>query len=516
MTVFGQIKLLEFLEKRKGAVRGSIFTDAKYRTYSEDYMWKTHDDGYLTVSRKNGTGDRVKVRSNIDLDESLVSFFGLYSGDGSKGSERPENPGVLVPSISFSQREPNLVLFAYHQFKRIFSDSVHFKFCLGEDGAYFMGGDGYEMLCDYFDGHLPDIPPLAEVRPKLNDRDERYLGEKRSVTGTNEEHLAFYYFFKAAMQKILTAIKAEAIEGSGIELGEEDSVTASLRRPFKKGAREPGGSSRSDEMYVGGLNGFGQIFLTILHEIEQSIFDDKQSSDQGLIHWSAKPSELGETIDTKHFFKHHNFGIINAERPEFNEKGPLLFGQWPRSRQLQLSKRITLDPLFCYVAGLYLAEGSTPKSKMFSMFRERVTGLSLSFTSSEDVSLGLVLRSLQKLFKKDDCLCSWKIKVGNQYFPELVVIGLKEGVPMLRGGNKGEGKLRTMEISLSLKEWARDVAPSLEPFLDRYSHVEPTGSGLARIDFSSSSTLCKWYFPLIMYATFGLFITNPVEEFVDG
>ena len=50
--------------------------------------------------------------------------------------------------------------------------------------------------------------------------------------------------------------------GRGVGLRAGDRATASLRRPFKKGARLPGGSSRSDEeIHVGGLNGFGEFFL---------------------------------------------------------------------------------------------------------------------------------------------------------------------------------------------------------------------------------------------------------------
>ena len=40
------------------------------------------------------------------------------------------------------------------------------------------------------------------------------------------------------------------------------------------------------------------------------------------------------------------------------------------------------------------------------------------------------------------------------------MIGLKNGVPMLRGGRSGDGKLRTMEISTALKPWALETAPA--------------------------------------------------------
>src|SRR5207247_738295 len=110
-------------------------------------------------------------------------------------------------------------------------------------------------------GTTPSPMDLNSVRPKLNDADERYLTEKRNVPGTSRDHLAFYYQHKQAMESILTKVKQSDIAKTGIHLGKADRVTASLRRPFKKGARTSGGSSRADEIHVGGLNGIGELFL---------------------------------------------------------------------------------------------------------------------------------------------------------------------------------------------------------------------------------------------------------------
>jgi hypothetical protein len=156
------------------------------------------------------------------------------------------------------------------------------------------------------------------------------------------------------------------------------------------------------------------------------------------------------------------------------------------------------------------------------MFSCRPGAMALGFTSSEGASLELMLRTLRKLFAKEDCVDAWKVKVGSQYFPELVLTGLKHGMPMLRGGHSGDGKLRTMEISLSIKDWALNIADAPlnggasmlhEDYSTCYSHVEPTGSGVARIDFWASSTLCRWYFPLLMYTVFGNIVIDPTEEF---
>lgn len=513
MALLGHIKIKDFLEKTEGAVRGRIITDAKDRMYLADYDWREDADGFLIVTRRDGTGNEVKIKPEIELDEELVAFFGLYSGDGAKGTEDPRNLGVIVPTISFSQRETNLVRFAVEQFRKLFPGEIRFTFSLGEDSAYFMAGFGLAMLREHYGGSVPPARGLPEVRSSLTAADERFLSERRSVLGTNEEHLAFYYSHKEAMESILSDVKRKDLEKGGLALDAADTVSASLRRPFKKGAREPGGSSRSDEIYVGGLNRFGEFFLKMLHELEDSIYHDTQISTQGLIQWVGKPSEIGEVVDVRRFFTDHPYGCLAGDRPIITDEASFLTGQWPRSKKVTLNRTVRIDPLFCYVSGLYLAEGSTPKPAMFAMFSQRVSGLSLGFTSSEDISINLVLRSLQKLFQRDDCVATWKIKVGSQYFPELVVIGLKNGVPMLRGGVSGDGKTRTMEISTALKAWALEVAPSLIPFEDKYSHVEPTGAGLARIDFSASSALCKWYFSLLMYATFGNLVNNPAETF---
>ena len=66
MPTLGYIKVKEFLERTQGSVRGYVITDAKYRTFSADYQYREIPDGFLIVSRKDGTGDEVKIRSEIE------------------------------------------------------------------------------------------------------------------------------------------------------------------------------------------------------------------------------------------------------------------------------------------------------------------------------------------------------------------------------------------------------------------------------------------------------------------
>ncbi len=511
----GSINLQKYLSGCGGAVRGTMLNDCKNRFYSEDYEFRTLKKSLIAISKKNGTGDTVVFPATIPISPEIVAFMGLYSGDGAKGSEDPKKPGALKTSIAFSQREPNLVKFAVGSFRYLFGSSVRFTYSLGEDSAYFMADEGLEKLKKHYNGKLPRIPKLSSIRTNLNAADVRYLQERRPVPGSNEEHLAFYYFHKAAMEKILAAEKLKEIQRAGISIGREDKIRASLRRPFKKGARSPGGSSRSDELYLGGLNGFGELFLRILQSAEETLLENIEKSRDDLIHWEKKPEE-GTTLDLYDFFTNSKYSKIEGSSPKVEQSGPYqLKAKWGTGKELLINSKIDISPLWLYGAGLYLAEGSTPKSKFFSMYKRKETGFAVGFTSSEGASLELYLKCLQKIFRKEDCVSNWKIKVGSQYFPELVNIGLKWGMPMLRGGNSGDGKLRTAEISIDLKDWGLNVADYLKNYEELFTHVEPTGAGVPRVDVSASSALSKWFFTLMMYSVFHRISPNPKDDFCD-
>jgi hypothetical protein len=526
ILILGHLNVGEYLLGVQGNVAGCVITDAKDRQYRREYVFDDIGD-IIVVRRKDGHGDAVSIPKIIELDESLVAFFGLYSGDGAKGSEDSNEAGRILPTISFSQKEKHLVRFAVDQFRRLFPGEIRFTFSLGEDSAYFMAGDGMARLNAYYlettGSGTPVTTALDVVRPIISDKDRQYLSEVRpDVSGTNEDHLSFYYQHQTAMKAIFVNEKTAELASVGIHPAADISITSSLRRPFKKGARQPGGSSRSDEIHLGGLTGIGELFLKMMHEIEDTVLRDVDTSSQGLVSWLAKPSEVGQTLDLLDFFTNNPFGKINKERPtKIVPDGSALSGRWRGSSEICLRRSLRVDPLWCYVAGLYLAEGSTPKEALFRMFSTSPGAMTMGFTSSEGVSLELMLRTLSKVFFPEDCLQAWKVKVGSQYFPELVVTGLKHGVSMLRGGESGDGKLRTMEISLAIKQWALQVADDpLEGasllssvYADRYSHVEPTGSGVARIDFWASSTLCRWYFPLLMHTVFAEIVLDPTAEF---
>ena len=170
--ILGHLNIEGFLRQTRGEVTGRVITDAKDRVYQQTYVWVDAGNGFLDVRRADGKGDTIKIARRIALDESLVAFFGIYSGDGAKGSEAPNMPGRILPTISFSQRESNLVRFAVDQFRRLFSgDTIRFVFSLGEDSAFFMAGEGAVALNDHYRTQglagTPAPRPLAECRPEL-------------------------------------------------------------------------------------------------------------------------------------------------------------------------------------------------------------------------------------------------------------------------------------------------------------------------------------------------------------
>lgn len=203
--ILGHLKIHHFLKKVKGQVRGQHKADAKIRYYSADYTWveDPDDNSYILVRRADGSGSQVKLPTVLGLDESLISFFGLYSGDGAKGSLDPSKPRRIKPPISFSQTEPHLVKFAVKQFRRIFPGSINFTLTLGEDSAFFLDGEGWNLLNQYYHGSVPPAFTLNQIFPSLTDKDREYLAEKRVYQNSAEEDLAFYYQHKKVMREIL-------------------------------------------------------------------------------------------------------------------------------------------------------------------------------------------------------------------------------------------------------------------------------------------------------------------------
>jgi len=168
----GWIHLEYFLSKTKGKVKGQIFSDAKIRTYESEYRVEKIKGGKIKIQRNNGSGDTIIVPAKIPIDREQISFFGLYSGDGAKGSENRNNPGTVKVNVSFSQKESNIILFVVRQFNKLFPNQLRFTFSLGEDSAFFMAGKGFEKLKQHYGGVIPNAQKLSDVKHALDETDK--------------------------------------------------------------------------------------------------------------------------------------------------------------------------------------------------------------------------------------------------------------------------------------------------------------------------------------------------------
>ena len=68
---------------------------------------------------------------------------------------------------------------------------------------------------------------------------------------------------------------------------------------------------------------------------------------------------------------------------------------------------------------------------------------------------------------------------------EIEQLAQKYGVITLRGGEKGQGYLRTLELDHETKNWAISHVKYLGKYSELFHHTEITGVGVPRIDISS-------------------------------
>jgi len=164
--ILGHLHVEQYLRTVDGLVTGNVITDAKDRQYHQAYEFSEKGE-LLIVRRKDGHGDEVVLPRVIPLDEALVAFFGLYSGDGAKGTDDSKEASRIIPAISFSQRERYLVRFVVDQFQRLFPENLQFIFALGEDSAYFMAGEGGERNLQEPTRTHPTVPTCLQGEARL-------------------------------------------------------------------------------------------------------------------------------------------------------------------------------------------------------------------------------------------------------------------------------------------------------------------------------------------------------------
>ena len=108
-------------------------------------------------------------------------------------------------------------------------------------------------------------------------------------------------------------------------------------------------------------------------------------------------------------------------------------------------------------------------------------------------------------------LVAWKVKVGTKYESETEEIAQKLGVVTLRGGEKGQGYVRTFELDSEAKKWALNYNDILKNYVAEYHHLEMTGAGITRVHIISHPPLGPFFLTLIREMVFN---TDNLENYL--
>jgi hypothetical protein len=526
----GFVDVSQLLDDTKGKVEFSLFDSGTIRKGSSIYEYENIGKDRLRVWSRDINGKRAEsivVHRLISLVPQTILFFGLYIGDGVKAA-RPGSKGVL----SLSQREPHISGFARSQFVKLFGSALRFTHSVNEDGLFFMShemrtrlsairhkllDDGKKVMNDsafeaYLKRDLDDI--INEQAPTMKTAIGKY--KRKRLFGEFGKYLPEFFANRPFMDRYLKEIKVKELEESGNPLAPNDTISVNVRLPGVKGAREPGKSSRSDELTVDGMGPFRALFLRILSDTYSSIAENQATvsvdgSQTPWIRWKGPPHSASicrfKSAEYLRASRSARKVMARTIRRYKVVEGPSRNRVLTGSESFEVPKVIGLTPLVCLFAGLYLAEGATPKSKLFHYSDERVGGLGVALTASEDDTLSVCMNSISSLVVSDfGKVQAWRLKIGAKYFPEAATVGNKIGVPVLRRGPKGQGAASAFELVEAVSEWARKAMPSLEGVSKRFDHLEYTGAGIPRVDIFYDDSIAVFLFSIMRNL-----IINPSE-----
>lgn len=462
----GHLNVETFLLSKSGATPGvarveiQLIDAGMIRPFVQEYQWARAPDGRsLTVTGiGRGRPATATLPVVVDLTPGMIAFFGAYDGDGNKTGD-----------IGFAQNEAHLQDYVFDSLRVLFGSSFGVEVNILEDSRYFEGDDV--------------IDRMQQIREEL-------VAEGIAPTDITDRLL---------MEHVLLERYHRQFPGAP-PIGERIRYTIS---PLK-GARSAGQSSFEIIRKFTGSRRFLPLLMDITKQVILTIYEDRTTSGEtppSLV-WDGQPHSFAhQVIDTGAFVASDRCGYGTTRG--FNRYRVVRAG----NNELEISKAtgnaftvrqpIAITPLLSLMFGLYLAEGTTAKSKFFT-FREQPEDLALGFNSSEEITLVIFLLGLNTVFSDPSMIIDeWLVKIGTKYFAESVALGEKLGVPVARGGNKGQGVSRSVEVTLAVKQWALNQFPALKHWQSKYSHIEFTGSGIARVDVRCKSASAPFLFALI-------------------
>lgn len=447
MVSLGRVDMKKLLSGDE--IVGQLHDAGRTRDYSQEYSVAETVGGTLRVSGGNKT---IELDRYHKLNPSLLIFLGLYGGDGDK-----------TGSVGFGQKSIDIMGHAYNEMVEFFGHEFDVTYHITEDSLFFESD---------------------KMRAELEamDHDGEPLEKKK--------------------QYLIDEVW-EMLEDRGMHV---DSVTATVSDV--KGARESGQSSREDLINLRGSKPFLPIILKLIEGITVTLSDDSQSypSDDPWVEWNDNPSELSaykidipdyaENAKTCQYYT--SSGKLRRYKIEKNYDGVTTLRK-PHGQTFDVHSVAEIGPHFLYIAGLYMAEGGTPKEVLVSFYeRPSDTSLSIEFVSTENEELEILIDGFDSVCEDfDDFLNYWKVKIGSQYMYETGNAAEKIGVPVLRSGTKGQGKSRSFEVAEGIKKWGIETFSALGEIEQFFSHIELTGAGIPRWHIAFSSSPAVLFFALM-------------------
>jgi len=478
MESFGSLDLYDMLDSIKGKINFNLVDSGMERPVNEEYSYALNKSGkMITIWIKGKNGKKIKINRIIELNPKFLSGVGLYSGDGNKTR-------IIGCSMIKNQMKKKIEDF----FTTLFQDQFETIIVVQEDTKFFWD----------------KIDDLMKINEKLGKPNPKKKPETKEI---NNEFMNLHFY--DAMRKWLKKYVIYEAKKDEYDL---TNKKLSISISNTKGSRTGGKSSRADSIILKGSNDFLPFLLYIIFICQVCIINGK-IEDSGIKFFENPRTYSKFRINLQQFLQKGENSIYFNKKNELKRyivrgNGDFLIIKKERGKSFEIRRTLCITPLFALFAGYYLAEGNS-HDIIFDFWKGYVekgfSSYSVGLTSSEKKFLLVTLDVLKSIFRNPkDYFNSWKIKFGCQYFPETIALGERLGIPFIRGGKKGQGKFRSIEISKYVGKWGSEEFPFLNEYYTLFSHIEATGTGVGRPHLMFQSNINLLIFSLIYELCFNI------------
>ena len=461
-SALGFINLEKLLAANRGNVK-TIFLDMGSEFVVENNYEYVVNGEKITIWSKKNPKNKINMQKKIELTPQMVACIGLYEGDGSKHAKGGTN-------IGFSQREIHLHKFIFEQIEKFFPNTFKIQWSILDDPRSLEKPERQIRIANFKTQIKSQAPVKCTCKKSVKNCD----------CGAIELQKKFLIY---------------ELQNEGKNIGftiQSQNIRTPTISPVK------GGLERIQEF--DNSKDFLSLWLNIEHIIVDNIVNNIPVSENEEFVFYRKPHESEYFLDVEKYAKSIKWkNKISIGRYAVKKLQETIVLSRSKRAEIQLEKSFPLSSLSCLVSGLYLAEGSTKKDYFFLFEAEQVT-LNVSLTHTDPVNIEAFCKFLE--YMGTNLIVSWKVKVGTKYAWEVEQLAQRYGVVTLRGGEKGQGYLRTSELDYETKNWAISHVKYLGNYSELFHHTEITGVGVPRIDISSNSVLSHYLISFIRDVAF--------------